>query len=89
MKSFAEQDNSTRRLQPLHRLCRLPVFSQTSLKPLTIAGDADSGRDVFEPAFRAGPSLAADLSIVANSGIRFCGAIGTRGRFRSGVAGAH
>jgi HD-like signal output (HDOD) protein len=89
MENFAERDSSIRRFQILHRPCRLPVFSQTALKLLTIASHADSGREDFVSAFRAEPSLAADLSIVANSGTRFSGAIGTRRRFRFGVVEAH
>jgi putative nucleotidyltransferase with HDIG domain len=45
----------------------LPVFSQTALRLLTIAADAESARGDFESAFRSDPSLAADLLIAANS----------------------
>jgi len=67
MEGSGDEDNSTRRVQTLHRLSRLPVFSQTALKLLTIATDAESAREDFESAFRSDPSLAADLLIVAIS----------------------
>jgi putative nucleotidyltransferase with HDIG domain len=67
MESLGEKDSVARRSQTLDRLSRLPVFSRTALKLLTIATEADSAREDFESAFRSDPSLAADLLIMANS----------------------
>lgn len=67
LESLGEKDISTRRSQTLDRLSRLPVFSQTALKLLTIATEEDSAREDFESAFRSDPSLASDLLIAANS----------------------
>jgi|HubBroStandDraft_1064217.scaffolds.fasta_scaffold1009202_1 HD-like signal output (HDOD) protein len=67
MKTLAESDNSIPRSQTRNRLSRLPVFSRTALKLLTIATEADSEREDFDSAFRSDPSLATDRLIIANS----------------------
>src|SRR5580698_10487610 len=67
MESLDEEDILTRRSRTFDRLSRLPVFSRTALKLLTIATEAESAREDFEAAFRSDPSLAADLLTLANS----------------------
>jgi putative nucleotidyltransferase with HDIG domain len=67
MEGLSEEVSSKGRSQTLIRLSRLPVFNQTALKLITIATDSESAREDFELAFRADPSLATDLLILANS----------------------